>query len=69
VHAGGRVAFEVEDDGSGRKVAASSDGIGKSIMEYRARAIGARLEVARSSTGGLRVSCELRCGCNRAEAQ
>ena len=69
VHAGGRVLFEVEDDGSGRKVAASSDGIGKSIMEYRARAIGARLEVAPSSTGGLRVRCELRCGCDRAEAQ
>jgi signal transduction histidine kinase len=65
VHADGRVAFEVEDDGSGRKGRGSGDGIGKSIMEYRARAIGARLEFAESSTGGLRVRCELRCGCGR----
>ena len=68
-HADGRVAFEVEDDGGGHKRnGASSDGIGKSIMEYRARAIGAQLEFAEGSRGGLRVRCALRCGCNREPA-
>ena len=69
VHADGRVAFEVEDDGTGHKHnGASGDGIGKSIMEYRARAIGAELEFAEGASGGLRVRCELRCGCHRDEA-
>ena len=65
-HAEGRVTVEVEDDGSGHKGgAASGDGIGKSIMEYRARAIRADLDFAAGASGGLRVRCALRCGCDR----
>jgi signal transduction histidine kinase len=65
VHADGFVTFEVEDDGGGHKRnGSSSDGIGKSIMEYRARAIGAGLEFSEGARGGLRVRCGLRCGCN-----
>jgi len=65
-HADGRVAFEIADDGAGPKRGTAGDGIGKSIMEYRARAIRAQLEFAEGPTGGLRVRCELRCGCDRA---
>jgi signal transduction histidine kinase len=64
-HVDGKVAFEVEDDGAGHKRnGASNDGIGKSIMDYRARAIGAKLEFGEGASGGLRVRCGLRCGCD-----
>jgi signal transduction histidine kinase len=63
-HGEGKVAFEIVDDGTGPKRAgATGDGIGKSIMEYRARAIRAELSFAEGAAGGLRVRCELRCGC------
>jgi len=69
-HADGKVAFEIEDDGPGHtRNGASGDGIGKSIMEYRAHAIGARLELGDRAGGGLRVRCELRCGCARTKAE
>lgn len=69
-HENGTVAFEVEDDGAGHKrTGASSDGIGKSIMEYRARAIEADLAFTDTPSGGLRVRCELRCGCGREETR
>ena len=69
-HADGKVGFEIEDDGPGHTHnGASGDGIGKSIMEYRAHAIGARLELGDRAGGGLRVRCELRCGCARTKAE
>lgn len=65
-HENGAVTFEIEDDGSGsERRELPSDGIGKSIMEYRAHAIGAALEFSEGARGGLLVRCALRCGCNR----
>jgi signal transduction histidine kinase len=65
-HGDGKVIFEIEDDGAGdRRRAAARDGIGKSVMAYRARAIGAQLEFAEGSTGGVSVRCALPCGCAR----
>jgi signal transduction histidine kinase len=65
-HGDGKVIFEVEDDGAGNKRrAAVGDGIGKSVMEYRARAIGAQLEFAERASGGVSVRCALPCGCAR----
>jgi signal transduction histidine kinase len=63
-HADGILGFEVEDDGVGETgVDASTSGLGKSIMAYRAHSIGAQLEVTERAGGGLRISCRLRCGC------
>ena len=66
-HADGTVRLIVEDDGIGLVEAAGSEsgaepqGIGRSIMEYRARAIGADLLFTPIPTGGLRVECRI-CG-------
>lgn len=68
-HAGGELGFEIEDDGVGETGDdASTDGLGKSIMAYRAHSIGARLEVSERAGGGLRVSCRLTCGCGAGAA-
>ncbi|HEU4617139.1 MAG TPA: histidine kinase [Gammaproteobacteria bacterium] len=64
-HANGCIGFEVEDDGIGENVGASP-GVGKSIMAYRARAIGAQLDFAERASGGVQVRCRLACGCTDA---
>ena len=46
-----------------KRRAAARDGIGKSIMAYRAQAIGAKLEFTESTRGGVSVRCALPCGC------
>lgn len=50
----------VKDDGVGiGRAARNPDGMGLRIMEYRARMIGAGLEVTRIPSGGTRVTCTL----------
>jgi signal transduction histidine kinase len=68
-HRRGMLCLEVEDDGVGfrggtaERAPAGDDGVGKSIMAYRARAIGAELEFAGREGGGAIVRCRLACGC------
>jgi signal transduction histidine kinase len=52
---GERLRLEIEDDGSGIDLAdaRSGDGLGLRLMEYRARVIGARLELERTAGGTL----------------
>lgn len=52
-------AFEltVEDDGHGLSRSSRSGGMGLHIMDYRARAIGAELNVSAGKDGGTRVRC------------
>ncbi|OPZ10743.1 MAG: Nitrate/nitrite sensor protein NarX [candidate division BRC1 bacterium ADurb.BinA364] len=58
-HAGGRVRLCVEDDGVGlRSREGRNEGMGLRIMEYRARLIGAALEIGPRDGGGVRVVCE-----------
>jgi two-component system sensor histidine kinase UhpB len=50
----------VEDDGVGvAETAVRDQGIGRSIMEFRARSIGAELKVIPVPSGGLRVDCSV----------
>jgi signal transduction histidine kinase len=50
----------IEDDGVGRPDASNNDGgMGRHIMEYRARNIGAELTFVAVPTGGLRVECRM----------
>jgi signal transduction histidine kinase len=53
------VHLSVSDDGCGLGKKRSSDGIGMEIMDYRARSIGAKLEVRRRSPRGTLVACDL----------
>ena len=58
----GKVRLSVVDDGVGLATGGESPpGIGRHVMEYRARAIGAELSVAPAASGGLAVSCEIPC--------
>ena len=61
-HTDDAVRLSVEDDGIGLSEALGCKGIGISIMEFRARSIGADLAFAAVSTGGLKVTCCLE-GC------
>jgi signal transduction histidine kinase len=47
----------VEDDGGGIDRSTRSGGMGLHIMDYRARAIGAELDISLGKDGGTRVSC------------
>jgi signal transduction histidine kinase len=68
-HGGGTICCAIEDDGVYKsRRSGASDGVGESIMAYRARAIGAELERSERPGGGLRVECRLPCGC-RVHAQ
>lgn len=59
-HADNTIRLSVEDDGIGL-VEPDGHGIGRSIMEFRARSIGAELAFIAVPTGGLRVECQLFC--------
>jgi signal transduction histidine kinase len=61
-HEDGLVKVVVSDDGIGLPADGSTaSGIGRHVMEYRAKAIGARLRLTPGLGGGLTVSCELPC--------
>jgi two-component system sensor histidine kinase UhpB len=61
-HADNTVRLIVEDDGVGLgETAGRNHGIGRSIMEFRARSIGAELQLTARPGGGLRIECTLRC--------
>jgi signal transduction histidine kinase len=47
----------VEDDGRGINRSSRSGGMGLHIMDYRARAIGAELDISSGKDGGTRVRC------------
>jgi nitrate/nitrite-specific signal transduction histidine kinase len=53
-----RITLTVKDDGLGLlKSLGESNGMGLHIMNYRARMIGATLEVRRDGDGGTAVTC------------
>jgi hypothetical protein len=61
--AGNAIGLVVEDDGVGLiETHGPQQGIGRSIMEFRARSIGATLSYRNLPTGGLRVECHVECG-------
>jgi two-component system sensor histidine kinase UhpB len=61
-HADSTIHLSIEDDGIGLVEASKAGhGIGRSIMEFRARSIGAELSFTAVPTGGLRIDCLLRC--------
>ena len=61
-HADNIIRLSVEDDGIGLvEPSSGGHGIGRSIMEFRARNIGAELSFTAVPTGGLRVECLLLC--------
>jgi signal transduction histidine kinase len=61
-HADNTVRLTVEDDGIGLvESPRGGHGIGRSIMEFRARSIGAELTFTAVPGGGLRVECLLSC--------
>lgn len=53
------IALSVADDGVGLPAHRPRRGMGLEIMDYRARSIGARLEVGRGEGGGTTVSCRM----------
>jgi PAS domain S-box-containing protein len=56
---GGGVALSIRDDGRGLPDVRNSSGMGLHIMNYRAKMIGATLQVERCSEGGTVVTCKL----------
>ena len=67
-----RIELRVEDDGSGMGTAESngSSGMGLQIMDYRARSIGANLQITAKSEGnGTVVSCTLPAEANGSSPQ
>jgi signal transduction histidine kinase len=63
VHADAHIGIVVEDNGVGlgEQSGIVGGGLGRSIMEYRARSIGARLSHDQAAGGGLHVRCEVPC--------
>jgi signal transduction histidine kinase len=55
----GHIELSVEDNGSGLSPSGTGRGLGLSVMQYRARAIGAELHFETPQGGGLRVTCRL----------
>jgi len=53
------VRLTISDDGRGISLDRSKDGLGLEIMDYRARSIGATLEVSAREGGGTVVTCVL----------
>jgi two-component system sensor histidine kinase UhpB len=61
-HADNTIRLSIDDDGIGlAEPLSGGHGIGRSIMEFRARSIGAELAFSAVPTGGLRVECRLSC--------
>jgi signal transduction histidine kinase len=59
-HSAETIRLTVEDDGVGLAEAKQGQpGIGRAIMEYRARSIGAEMSFTEVPTGGLKVECIL----------
>jgi len=56
--AGSHLVATVSDNGCGLSGAKRTDGMGLSIMRYRARALGGHLEIHDSPSGGTVVRCE-----------
>lgn len=56
----GTHVFSVTDDGIGFAKPANSPGMGLHLMDYRARAIGARIAIERPEHGGCRITCRIR---------
>jgi signal transduction histidine kinase len=51
-------ALSITDDGSGiADLPANNAGMGRHLMNYRARVVGGSLEIQRLATGGTRVTC------------
>jgi PAS domain S-box-containing protein len=59
---GDRLQLVVQDDGRGMITSEPADGMGLHTMRYRAKMIGAELDVGPSAQGGVRVRCSLRLG-------
>lgn len=58
---GDTILMQIDDDGAGiEPPAPSTNGMGLKIMKYRARMIGAAIEVSRRAEGGTRVACRYR---------
>jgi len=55
----GTHTFTVTDDGVGFAKPAGSSGMGLHLMEYRARVIGATIDIEQPARGGCRVTCRL----------
>jgi signal transduction histidine kinase len=54
----GQGALTISDDGSGiADIPANNAGMGRHLMNYRARVIGGSLEIQRVATGGTMVAC------------
>ena len=51
--------FTVTDDGLGFEKRAGSSGMGLHLMDYRARVIGAEIDVRKPAEGGCRVTCQM----------
>ena len=62
VRDGDRLQLRVLDNGSGMASKSSGDGMGLHTMRYRAKMIGAELEVGSAPQGGVSVRCRLRLG-------
>jgi signal transduction histidine kinase len=56
---GGRLILTIEDDGTGIRNSGPEAGMGLPIMQYRARMIGADLEIKPREGGGTAVICNL----------
>lgn len=55
----GHLQLMIEDDGAGIDPHIDTEGLGLRAMGYRARMIGAQLEIAPRDGGGTRVSCRM----------
>jgi two-component system sensor histidine kinase UhpB len=58
-YADNTIRMSIEDNGVGLAESSSGHGIGRSIMKFRARSIGAELTFNAVPTGGLHVECVL----------
>jgi PAS domain S-box-containing protein len=54
--------FTVTDDGTGFSPEGTNGGMGLHLMEYRARVIGAEIEITQPEEGGYRVTCRVPVG-------